>query len=252
MPTDGVVTLSWTMDHVAPMAASVADAALALDALRGARSPRAGASPPANPVKGLRIGLPGAAWEGAETDVVAAVNEAVTSLASAGARLSPCPALRPGHLDDANAAGLVISRCEAAAAHRSLGTDLSRCWPEVAEQLDVASTVAAIDYLDAQRVRAELMTDLGALFGAHDVLAMPTVPVVAPPTDDFARYLMVLARNAIPWSLVGFPAISVPCGVDGQGLPIGVQLVAPPHHEATLVTAAAAVEQAMRAEGTWP
>ena len=50
-----------------------------------------------------------------------------------------------------------------------------------------------------------------------DVLAMPTVPVVAPPVDDFARYLMVLARNAIPWSLVGFPAISVPCGLDRRG-----------------------------------
>ena len=86
------------------------------------------------------------------------------------------------------------------------------------------------------------MADLGALFGDHDVLAMPTVPVVAPPVDDFARYLMVLARTAIPWSLVGFPAISVPCGSDRQGLPIGVQLVAPPHHEARLVAVASAVE----------
>ena len=86
------------------------------------------------------------------------------------------------------------------------------------------------------------MADLGALFADHDVLAMPTVPVMAPPVDDFARYLMVLARNAIPWSLVGFPAISVPCGSDRQGLPIGVQLVAPPHHEARLVAVASAVE----------
>jgi aspartyl-tRNA(Asn)/glutamyl-tRNA(Gln) amidotransferase subunit A len=89
------------------------------------------------------------------------------------------------------------------------------------------------------------MADLGALFADHDVLAMPTVPVVAPPADDFARFLMVLARTAIPWSLVGFPVISVPVGVDGRGLPIGLQLVAPPHHEATLVAVAAAVESAI-------
>ena len=60
--------------------------------------------------------------------------------------------------------------------------------------------------------------------------------------DDFARYLMVLARTAIPWSLVGFPAISVPCGTDGSGLPIGIQLVARPYAEHLLVAAGTAVE----------
>ena len=86
------------------------------------------------------------------------------------------------------------------------------------------------------------MVELGSIFADVDVLAMPTVPVVAPAVDDFARYLMVLARNAIPWSLVGFPAISVPCGTDAAGLPIGLQLVAPPYAEARLVAVAAAVE----------
>ena len=66
-----------------------------------------------------------------------------------------------------------------------------------------------------------------AEFRDHDLLAMPTVPVVAPPVEDFAAYLMRLARNAIPWSFVGFPAVTVPCGwVDG--LPVGLQLVAAP------------------------
>ncbi len=92
VPTDGVVTLSWTMDHVAPMAASVADAALVLDALRGADAPDL-ALAVRRPVGGLRVGLPGAAWEGAEPDVVAAVDEAIASLAAAGVELSPCPGL---------------------------------------------------------------------------------------------------------------------------------------------------------------
>jgi aspartyl-tRNA(Asn)/glutamyl-tRNA(Gln) amidotransferase subunit A len=218
----------------------VADAALVLDALRGADAPDL-ALAAGRPVAGLRVGRPAAAWE-AESAVVAATDAALVSLATAGIEVSPCPGLHEGHLDDANAAGLVISRCEAAAAHRTLATDLTRCWPEVAEQLEEALTVSAVDYLDAQRVRAELMVDLAALFDDHDVLAMPTVPVVAPPVDDFARYLMVLARTAIPWSLVGFPVISVPVGVDPLGLPIGLQLVAPPHHEATLVAVASAVE----------
>ncbi len=74
---------------------------------------------------------------------------------------------------------------------------------------------------------------------------MPTVPVIAPLVTGFAEYLMVLARNAIPWSLVGFPAISVPVGrVDG--LPVGLQLVAPPHCEDRLVEVGRMVEQTLR------
>jgi aspartyl-tRNA(Asn)/glutamyl-tRNA(Gln) amidotransferase subunit A len=106
----------------------------------------------------------------------------------------------------ANAAGLVVSRCEAAAFHRSLDLDRSLYWEEVAEQLELGASVTAINYLDAQRAPARLADELLACFDDVDVLAMPTVPVVAPPVADFAAYLMVLARNAIPWSLVGFPA----------------------------------------------
>jgi aspartyl-tRNA(Asn)/glutamyl-tRNA(Gln) amidotransferase subunit A len=241
IPTDGLVTLSWTMDHLAPMAATVADAALLLEVLLDAPGGEL-VDAVGQPMTGLRIGLPEAAWNGSEPAVADAVDRCVAHLERLGATLEPAAGLTARHLDDANAAGLIISRCEAAAFHRGLGTDYSRCWPEVAEQLEEASRESAADYLDAQRVRGELMDDLGALFGEHDLLAMPTVPVVAPRVDDFARYLMVLARTAIPWSLVGFPAISVPCGTDASGLPIGIQLVARPYAERVLVAAGTAVE----------
>jgi Asp-tRNA(Asn)/Glu-tRNA(Gln) amidotransferase A subunit family amidase len=105
----------------------------------------------------------------------------------------------------------------------------------------LAEQVAAIDYLDAQRTRAMLAEGLMACFEWADVLAMPTVPVVAPLVVDFAENLMLLARNAIPWSLVGFPAISVPCGT-ADGLPVGLQLVAPPGREDVLVAVGRTVE----------
>jgi aspartyl-tRNA(Asn)/glutamyl-tRNA(Gln) amidotransferase subunit A len=57
---------------------------------------------------------------------------------------------------------------------------------------------------------------------------------------------MVLSRNAIPWSFLGYPAISVPCGTDPSGLPIGIQFVGPPHHDGPVVAAAAALERALR------
>src|SRR3954469_6588026 len=70
----------------------------------------------------------------------------------------------------------------------------------------------------------------------HQVLAMPTAPVLAPPVERADEYLTILSRNAILWSFVGFPAISVPCPT--QGLPVGLQLVACPGGEA-LVSAPA-------------
>src|SRR5439155_3886914 len=117
----------------------------------------------------------------------------------------------------------------------------TRCWDEVSDQLGAAAGVAAVDYLDAQRLRAELAEDMLAVFADHDLLVMPTVPIVAPPVADFARHLLLLSRNAIPWSFTGFPALSLPCGWS-QGLPVGLQVVAPPGREDLVVAVAAALE----------
>ena len=153
--------------------------------------------------------------------------------------------------DDANALGLLISRAEAATFHRGIGTDLARCWTEISDQLEAAMSIPAVDYLAAQRRRGERADHLLSVFDGNgaagagvDVLALPTASVTAPAVDNFADYLMLLSRNAIPWSLVGFPAISIPCGVDLRGLPIGLQLVARPGAEARLVEVGTAYEVA--------
>jgi aspartyl-tRNA(Asn)/glutamyl-tRNA(Gln) amidotransferase subunit A len=240
IPTAGVISLSWTMDHIAPLAGSVTDAALMLDALRAGPSQLAWTAqrdPGAS-----RIGIVTAGFEDALPGVAAAVDAALGELARVGYPRRTTAVPDCDDLALANAVGLVVSRCEAAAAHRALGLDRSLYWDEVREQLDLADDVPAVDYLDAQRLRGELRDRMLRAFADHEVLAMPTVPVVAPPVEGFAEFLMVLARNAIPWSLVGFPAISVPVApVDG--LPVGLQLVAPPHQEARLVEVARTVEQ---------
>ena len=242
VPTGGVVPLSWSMDHVAPMATTVADAATVLDAL--ARPPRPLADWAGAPVAGLRLGVVAAGFDGAPAEVAGPVEDAVAALARLGATVGPAGRPSAGDLERANAAGLVVSRCEAAAYHRHLGTDRALYWDEVADQLDAAGGVSAVDYIDAQRLRGELAATLLATFGDFDVLAMPTAPVVAPPRTDFSRHLLALSRNAIPWSLTGLPAVSIPCGRAG-GLPVGIQLVAPPWREARLVAAGTALEAAL-------
>lgn len=239
IPTDGVVPLSWTMDHVAPMAGTVQDAAFLLDALipdQGAFSRWANA-----PVTGLRLGVPEAAFDGADPEIDRLVRAAVEALEQAGCTVEPVKRPSADDFERANSAGLIISRCEAATFHRSLGADRSVYWQEVAEQLDEADGIFAVDYLDAQRMRADLAAGLLRCFDEVDVLAMPTSPIAAPLRDDFARYLTILSRNAIPWSLVGFPAMSVPCGFTAAGLPVGIQLVTPPGTEHRLVAVGSAI-----------
>ncbi|RKQ92622.1 aspartyl-tRNA(Asn)/glutamyl-tRNA(Gln) amidotransferase subunit A [Solirubrobacter pauli] len=239
VPTRGVVPLSWTMDHVAVMAAGVEDAALALDALRPdapAIAPAVGAR-----VSHLRVGLATAAWEGAEAVVEAAVARQVDKLDGLVAAVRETDRPTAADFGGANAMGLLVSRCEAATFHRAAGLDRSLYWAEVRDQLDAADGVPATDYIDAQRYRSALREEMLAVFREHHVLAMPTAPVLAPPVERADEYLTILSRNAILWSFVGFPAISLPCPTDG--LPVGLQLVAGPGGEALLIALAAALTE---------
>jgi Asp-tRNA(Asn)/Glu-tRNA(Gln) amidotransferase A subunit family amidase len=242
VPTDGVVSLSWTMDHVAPMTRTVADAAAMLDVLGPVDEPWATKAARIDPSR-LRVGMVRTPFDEADPAVAAAVEAAVVRLASAGPSLGE--ALRPGSadLDLANAAGLIVSRCEAATQHRSFDLDPSGYWEEVGDQLREAASVPAVDYLEAQRLRRQLRDALLDEMDAYHLLVTPTTGVVAPPAADFAAYLMSLARNAIPFSFVGFPAVTVPCGTV-DGMPVGLQLVAAPGREDLLLAGAALVERA--------
>jgi aspartyl-tRNA(Asn)/glutamyl-tRNA(Gln) amidotransferase subunit A len=245
IPTEGVVPLSWTMDHVAPMANSVPDVVALLRVLT--RDDRTAAWVDAR-VDGWRIGVAPSTLDGCDPEVAAAFLDALALCRSMGCRIVEIDSPTERDLEDANAAGLIVSRSEAGAFHRARRGDLDRYWPEVGEQISEAYRVLAIDYLDAQRLRVDLGHRLRDVFEKVDLLAMPTVPVLAPPIDDFARYLMVLSRNAIPWSFLGFPAISTPSGRSLSGLPIGVQFVGPAGHDGPVIALGASFE---RERGTW-
>lgn len=238
VPAAGLVQLSWSLDHVAPIAGSVADAALVLDALTGDRlSAFCGAD-----VSRLRVGIPTDGTAGADPEVGAGFAGALDRLAALAGSVAEVARPSAADFDEANAVGLLVSRCEAAAYHRNLGLDRRRYWSETRDQLDVADEVPAVDYVHALRLRSALAESMLKVFDDVDVLAMPTSLVPAPRTEEAERYLTVLSRNAIPWSLVGFPAVSLPCGATQGGLPIGLQLVAPPYEEASLVALGTALE----------
>jgi aspartyl-tRNA(Asn)/glutamyl-tRNA(Gln) amidotransferase subunit A len=74
---------------------------------------------------------------------------------------------------------------------------------------------------------------------------MPTCRVPAPKTTEVERFFLVLSLNCIPWSFIGFPATSIPCGFTSDGLPVGAELVAGPMEDGRLLALASALESAM-------
>ena len=238
VPGGGLVQLSWLMDHIGPITASVSDAALLLDVLAGTKVFQAcGAD-----VRRLRVGVSPDSCLNGDVRVVIAFTDAVrrlTQLTGSMVELS-----RPSTLDftNANAAGLIASRAEAASYHRRMGLDLTKYWPATRALLEASEAITAVDYLDAQRLRAVIGEQVMKVFDEVDVIAMPTVLIPAPLVEDAAEAAQFLGRNTSIWNFLGFPALSIPCGTTPEGLPVGLQLIAPPNEEATLIALGTAFE----------
>lgn len=238
VPGGGLVQLAWSMDHVGPITASVADAALMMDVLSGAAL--AGACGAA--VAGLRVGVPADGCRDADGGVLARFTDAVRRLSQLTGAVGEVA--RPTTLDlsNANAAALVIGRAEPTSYHRRLGLDRSKYWPQTRAMIEAGEEISAVDYLDAQRLRALVAEQMLRVFDEVDVLVMPTSLISAPKASGALEHSVTLSRNVTIWSLIGFPAISIPCGKTPAGLPVGLQLVAPPHEEASLIALGSAFE----------
>ena len=232
VPTEGVIPLAWSLDHVGCFARSVPDAALALGVLAG----RALHAPPAPPT----VGLPAAWVEQATPEVAAHVRQVAGRLQTAGARVEEM-ALPPA-LDRLEEAGRTVLRVEAAVYHTGrFGADLSHHRAGVAELVRSGLAVSGADYVRANRVRRACRDAMAAVFARYAILLTPVVPAPAPPglasTGD--------PRFCAPWSFIGAPAVSLPSGIATTGLPLAVQLVAGPEREAELLGAAAWSERVL-------
>ncbi len=257
----GVMPLSWSLDHVGPMARTVRDVALLLSAIAGHDPADATSSRRAvpdyvaaldHPIRGLRVGVPSNFyWDGLDGEVAAAVRSAVQTLGELGAAVSERPVPDPRMAADvAN----VIARAESAAIHaRILREEPHALQPAVRARLEVGLHLGAVDYLQAARLRARFCRGfLRDVLADVDVLAMPTIPEPAPAfaavkagsTDEVVLRMGRFSRLTRPWNTLGLPALSLPCGFSAAGLPIGLQLVGRPFDEATVLRVGHAYEQA--------
>lgn len=225
---EGVYPLAWSLDHPGIIARSAVDCGLVYRAIAK--------HPPVKqqPVRNWRVGLLRPFFmEGSDEPTVAAVEAAVAQFVEGGATLSE-PGL-PQVFDAHRAVQRLILSTEMTTFHASrLASQREQMVTKHRLSVQAFSLVPAVYYLQALRIRRLIKEQLTALFEQTDILVMPTTPAPAPvgiaATGD-ASFLS-------PWSLVGFPAATVPCGISPDGLPIGLQLVGRPGSDGLVLAAA--------------
>ncbi len=245
----GVIPLSWSLDHAGPIARSVVDAALLLDAMTaGMERPTQARRALDEGIGGLRAGVARPYFfDGLEPAVARSMEGALDVVKSLGVALDEVA------LPDADLTfpvGRAVQRPEASVYHsRWLRRAPDRYTEEVRRNLELGELFGAVDYVHAQRVRADLRRRwLAVLDDARvDVLLAPTVIVAAPPAtpeNTNAALGGALLHNTYPFNLCGFPALSVPCGFSPDGLPIGLQIIARPDDEAAVLRLGHAYQEA--------
>ena len=260
VPRSGVMPLSWTLDHVGPMARSAEDLARALSVMAGAdpRDPNSSHAPVPDyagqlegSLNGLRVGRP-QDWflERCHPEIAQVVDEALAVLVDHGARAVDV-SLPVTHSADPHAIEVTIILAELASLHSDHQDDRARYGPEFRRLFIRAQFVAAVDYLHALRARHLVQRDFEAAFEAADVLLAPAVVYPTPRLDDLRADLGdevvpladVVARATGVFNVIGAPTVTMPAGFDSRGLPIGVQIAARPHADALALRVAHGFQQ---------
>lgn len=262
-PTAGLVGRSGTfptspsLDHTGPLAGSVADAALLLEAMAGpdpadtasvAVPERAYAEQLDSGLAGLRVAVDPYFLACADPAVRRSFASAVDRIAALGGEVREVsvPSL-PSSLWAIRA----IVNPESTWLHRERMRDrMSDFGTSLRRSLSAGATTTAVDYLEAQDIRRRLRAELTATLDAVDVLVTPTMLVEAPPLGsttvrvedrDYELYEIYL-RCVVPFNLTGHPAVTLPYGYGQNGLPLGVQVVAGHFREAVMFRVARALE----------
>jgi aspartyl-tRNA(Asn)/glutamyl-tRNA(Gln) amidotransferase subunit A len=275
----GLVAFASSLDQIGPFARSVEDAAILLGAIAGYDSKDATSLKVEVPdytqfllpnLKGKKVGIITETFgEGLDPTVAKVVQGAIDQLRTLGAEIQEisCPRFRYGI-----AAYYIIAPSEASAnlarydgvKYGSRIADAENLMemytrtraegfgPEVKRRIMIGTYALSAGYYDAyylkaQKVRTLIKQDFEAAFASVDVLVCPTAPTTAfkigdKSTDPLSMYLIDLMT--IPVNLAGLPAISVPCGFDQQGLPVGLQIIGNVLREDAVFQVAYAYEQA--------
>jgi aspartyl-tRNA(Asn)/glutamyl-tRNA(Gln) amidotransferase subunit A len=250
----GVIPLSWNLDHVGPLTRTVRDAALMLSVMAG-YDPHDPASIKVpvedyrlhleDGIEGWRVALAqGDYVEAADTEVLMAVNQAAQVFMDLGAHLEKVDL---SWLEQLALANSRMTQADGAAFHRErLMKSPDLFGSDVLQRLQAGAALSSSDYALARRTQVEARRRFELLFDEFDLLLLPTTPIPAPLIEDTGAIQAArqLTRLTSPFNLTGLPALSVPCGFTGAGLPVGLQIISKHWDEANILRAGYAYEQA--------
>ena len=248
--TRGTVELSWTTGTVGPMTRGVDGVALLMSVLAGpdannAHSRKAPKAPEFTPLDvptlaGLRVGLPASFAIAPEPPVASAFEQAIAVLTDLGAEIRP---VEIEGLQDSRRACLLIIEAEAAVSYGEYMDDPTvEFTADVRRQLDFGRALSPATLVGAFRDRGLLKQRVEAVFREVDVLVTPTTPCPAHSFDDAAP-TEVAAYMALA-NICALPALSVPMGFTGDGLPLGLQIMAAPFQDPLTLRVGKAYEHA--------
>jgi len=254
----GVIPLRPSLDHVGPLARSVADAALLLQPLAGYDPEDVTSANVPVPVyaeqmrarkSSFRIGVPRALfYDKLDPDIDKAVEQALIVFSQLGGRTQDVA------LPEVTNLPVGPTGAEVYAFHAQYMAKSPELYQEeTLQRLRPTSEVTATSYFAARQAIERLRREVQKIFASVDLLVTPTTPITAlsiPEADRVEREaiankeLSPLARNTLPFDVYGLPTITVPCGFTHDGLPMGLQISGPSWGEVQVLRMAQAYEQA--------
>ncbi|HEY4678185.1 MAG TPA: amidase [Candidatus Angelobacter sp.] len=248
----GVIPLSWSLDHVGPMARTAADAALMLQAI-AAYAPQDIGSQKFAPVyypsaieestAALRLGVTRDYWNEVDEEIKNAVDSAVSGLGKISSGVQ--------EINLSTDTDRTLVRCEAYAYHQKyLSANEKGYNPETLRRIRSGADVTAPQYIQAQRELLQQRRQILELFERVDLILTPTTPILAPTfsdlqaaPDQLRNKEMIMLRNTRPFNVYGLPSISLNCGFSKSGLPIGLQIIGTPGAEGSVLALAHAFQK---------
>ncbi len=256
VPRTGVAPLSWTLDHVGPMARSADDVARVLPLVAGpdGQDPLAAGHYDGarwrTDLRGLRVGVPGGWFLDLQDDaVIEAWHAALAVFERLGAQLVPVDL---GDIATAHTDGYLIMMCELASLQQPDLDRIDAYDPGTRARIEQGQRFAATDYLRALRRRPLLMDRVAKAMADVDVVITPGVGGEAASLQDMTVSVngvkqplqLVLAHNTMIFDYIGLPALMLPSGLGPSGLPVAIQIVGKPYDDALCLSLGSAFQQA--------